>query len=87
MSANSISDESLIRAGDTLLIPAGADTVPPSAKAAAPSDVIYYKVKEGDTLLRIAAAFGVPVDSLYKENNLRPDSMVSPGKVIKVVGK
>ena len=87
MAANRISDESLVRAGDTLLIPPGTDTVSSSATAAAPPEVIYYKVKEGDTLLRIAAAFGVPVDSLYKENNLKPDSVVSPGKVIRVVGK
>jgi LysM repeat protein len=87
MAANSISDESLVRAGDTLFIPAGPDTIPSPAKAATTPEVIYYKVKEGDTLLRIAAAFGIPVDSLYKENNLKPDSVVSPGKVIKVVGK
>jgi LysM repeat protein len=61
--------------------------VPPSAKAAAPSEIIYYKVREGDTLLRIAAAFGVPVGTLYTENNLNPDSVVSPGKIIRVVGK
>jgi membrane-bound lytic murein transglycosylase D len=88
IAANRIADESLVRAGDTLLIPSAfGTTTPPPAKAAAPSDIIYYKVKEGDTLLRIAAAFGVPVDSLYMENNLKPDSVVSPGKIIKVIGK
>ena len=62
-----------------MTIPPGTDTVSSSATAAAPPEVIYYKVKEGDTLLRIAAAFGVPVDSLYKENNLKPDSVVFIG--------
>ena len=62
-------------------------TVPPPVKADAASDVIYYKVREGDTLLRIAAAFGVPVGSLYVENNLNPDSVVSPGTIIRVIGK
>jgi LysM repeat protein len=87
MSLNKITDESLVRAGDTLIIPPGPDTVLPPAKADAPPEIIYYKVKEGDTLLRIAAAFGIPVDSLYKENNLNPDSVVSPGRVIRVIGK
>jgi membrane-bound lytic murein transglycosylase D len=87
LAANSLRNESLVRAGDTLFIPAGPDTVLPPVKAATPHEVIYYKVREGDTLLRIAAAFGIPVDSLYKENNLKPDFVVSPGKVIRVVGK
>jgi len=101
MAANAIGADSLVRAGDTLLIPAGNETPSQAAKPAAQSetpsaqqakaaaqpDVIYYKVKEGDTLLRIAAAFGVPVNNLCRENNMDEDSAVAPGKLIRVVAK
>lgn len=85
MEANRIADASLLHIGDSLLIPSDTDTASSQETPQARQDVIYYKVKDGDTLLRIAAQFGVSVDSLYKENNLKPDSMIAPGNVIKVV--
>ncbi len=85
LALNRKSDALQVRIGDTLLIPPGKDTLlKPPASASRP-DVIYYKVKDGDTLPRIAAELGVPVDSLYKENQLRPDTILTPGKVIRIV--
>ncbi len=86
MTANRITDVLRIREGDTLRIPLSAETVARSAVAPPPeTGVIYYKVKDGDTLVRIAAEFGVPVDSLYKENKMKSDTVLIPGKVIRVV--
>jgi LysM repeat protein len=83
MKANHIPDASLVRTGDSLFIPARPDS---SATPPGPlPSIVYYKVKDGDTLLRIAAQFGVPLDSLYKNNNLSPDTVLTPGKVIKVI--
>lgn len=86
MSLNRITDVLGVRAGDTLLIPPmprqSASNLSGGVKD---TGVIYYKVKDGDTLPRIAAAFGVSVDSLSKENMLAPDTVLVPGKVIKVV--
>jgi membrane-bound lytic murein transglycosylase D len=84
LTANHISDLSVVRAGDTLIIPAQAET--PVSPAPQP-DCIYYKIKEGDTLLRIAAAFGVPVKSIYEENNLTADTVLTPGNIIKVINR
>lgn len=85
MSANRISDALTVRAGDTLLIPSGNDVLSKRSAESCQADIIYYKLKDGDTLMRIAAEFGVPVDSLYKANKLRPDTVLTPGKVIRVV--
>ena len=85
MSANHLTDVLLVHAGDTLLIPAAHDTVLNPGVPPSQADVIYYKVKDGDTLTRIAAEFGVPIDNLYKDNKLNPDTVLTPGKVIRVV--
>jgi membrane-bound lytic murein transglycosylase D len=84
MSANHIADASMVRVGDSLFIPTAADiaTTPPEPEG---PGIVYYKVKDGDTLWRIASQFGVPVDSIYKNNNLTPDTVLTPGLVIKVV--
>jgi LysM repeat protein len=42
-------------------------------------------VKNGDTLLGIATAFGISIEQLFKDNDLKSDSVIVPGKVIKVV--
>ena len=86
MSVNRITDVLQVHEGDTILIPLPGDSMKGPLTAPSQADsVVYYKVKDGDTLLRIAAAFGVPVDSIYKENKLKPDTVLIPGKVIKVV--
>jgi LysM repeat protein len=48
------------------------------------SNVVYYKVKDGDTVFRIATAFGISIEQLYKDNHLKPDSVIAPGEIIKV---
>jgi LysM repeat protein len=85
MSANRISDALAVHVGDTLMIPSGYDVLSKRSAESFQADIIYYKLKDGDTLMRIAAQFGVPVESLYKANKLRPDTVLTPGKVIRVV--
>jgi membrane-bound lytic murein transglycosylase D len=84
MRANHIADASLVRIGDSLFIPTAADTAMALPQPEGPG-IVYYKVKDGDTLWRIASQFGVPIDSLYKSNNMTPDTVLTPGLVIKVV--
>jgi membrane-bound lytic murein transglycosylase D len=84
MSANHIADASLVRTGDSLFIPTAAEAAMARPRPEGPG-IVYYKVKDGDTLWRIATQFGVPVDSLYKSNNMTPDTVLTPGLVIKVV--
>ncbi|MBN2035413.1 MAG: LysM peptidoglycan-binding domain-containing protein [Chitinispirillaceae bacterium] len=85
MKENHIADASLVKIGDSLRIPPlhGPAGVP--LGTAESRDIVYYRVKDGDTLWRIATRFGVPLRSLYENNNLQPDSVLVPGEVIKVV--
>jgi len=78
------------RKGDSLLNPSVPDSGNPGKVKPLPSNVVYYnvvyyKVKNGDTLLGIATAFGISIEQLYKDNDLKSDSVIVPGKVIKVV--
>ncbi|MBN1129095.1 MAG: LysM peptidoglycan-binding domain-containing protein [Chitinispirillaceae bacterium] len=84
MKANGIPDASIVRIGDSLLIPPRPENGVPSPDNAQPGTV-FYTVKDGDTLLRIAAQFGVPVDRLYESNNLSSDAILQPGTVLKVI--
>ena len=47
--------------------------------------VLFYRVKEGDNLWRIATSHGVPVEKLYEYNGLSPDSVLMPGDTIKII--
>jgi len=76
-SLNNLSESSVIKAGDTLLIPFKSSELE--------SSVVFYEVKQGDNLWRIANTFGISVQNLYKHNNLKPDSVLMPGDIIKVV--
>jgi membrane-bound lytic murein transglycosylase D len=42
----------------------------------------HYKVQKGDTLVSIAAAYEVPVETLARLNRLRTSARVTPGKVL-----
>ena len=42
----------------------------------------HYKVQKGDTLVSIAAAYDVPVETLARVNRLRTSAHVSPGRVL-----
>jgi len=44
----------------------------------------FYRVNSGDTLARIATAFGQNPMDLMSWNNLTPNSLIQPGKVLRV---
>lgn len=46
-------------------------------------DSVYYQVKSGDTLGKIASQYGTTVELIKKSNNLKSDTIV-PGKSLKV---
>ncbi len=84
---NHLRRNSVLRPGRTILLPPAPEAFAPTAPADStgkPAGTVYYRVRSGDTLPLIALAFGVPVEKLSHDNNLRPDSMVAPGEVIKV---
>ncbi|MDR0894828.1 MAG: peptidoglycan DD-metalloendopeptidase family protein [Prevotellaceae bacterium] len=44
---------------------------------------VYYKVKKGDTLSRIASRQGISIDSLCKLNRITRKSILRPGQVLR----
>jgi cell wall-associated NlpC family hydrolase len=87
---------SVIRPGDTLIIPAGSTTPVPASPAAVPaaspattaapagSPTTTYVVKPGDALAGIARLNGVKLGALLKANNLKATSVIMPGQTLKV---
>ena len=54
-----------------------------NANAVASTDAVYYKVKSGDSLSKIAAMQGITIDQLCKLNNLTRKSVLRPGQMIR----
>ncbi len=72
---------SLIRAGDTLLIPYGGDWAKSLAIAGDDARVRKgYRVKRGDSLYRIAGRFKVSIDDILAWNSLERDAYLQPGQ-------
>ena len=88
--ANQISDPSLVREGDLLIVPGAVMTsAPASASPGSGSEgtaSIQYAVKPGDTLSSIAAAFGVPVSALQSANSLGNSDFLGIGQLLSIPG-
>ncbi|MEH6593612.1 MAG: LysM peptidoglycan-binding domain-containing protein, partial [Halioglobus sp.] len=70
-----------IRAGDTLMIPQGNAWA--SSLALADTGELTrrgYRVRQGDSLYRIAGKFNVSIDQIISWNSLNPDSYLQPGQ-------
>lgn len=48
-------------------------------------DIEVYQVRGGDTIARIAAAFGVSIDTILWENNLANANYIRPGQELKIL--
>lgn len=85
---NGLSESSVLRVGDIIIIPETVTNRPPAPTntpvKAISNEVVFYEVKQGDNLWRIANTFGIPVQNLYDINNLTSDSVIMPGDTIKV---
>lgn len=66
----------------TLQLPVEADTAAGSDEAA--KDILYHKVRKGETLTRISAKYAVTNKEIMTWNNLR-SSKVPVGKVLKIM--
>jgi LysM repeat protein len=76
--ANNISNINNISVGQVLTIPAKTSTTTTSTK---------YTVKSGDTLSKIAAAYGVTVQALAAANNISNINNISVGQVLTIPAK
>lgn len=80
---NNLSSKAMIRAGDTLFIPA-VEKVSRAMPSEYNRKMVYYKVKNGDNLWCIANSFGISVDQLIAMNNLRQKGLLMPGDTLRV---
>ena len=72
---------SMIRAGDTLMIPKGSawssSLAMASTEQARPRG---YRVRQGDSLYRIAGKFNVSINEIIAWNSLDPSKYLQPGQ-------
>jgi membrane-bound lytic murein transglycosylase D len=73
---------SRIRAGDTLMIPKGNGWESSLAmfSSAGERSQRGYRVRQGDSLYRIAGKFNVSIDEIISWNSLNPDAYLQPGQ-------
>lgn len=80
-----ISSQNLIVSQDSYIV----KTSSPEADAASVEQkqelIIDYKVKEGDTLIKIATDFGISLNTLLWANNLNQKSIIQIGQELKVL--
>ena len=91
--ANGIRNKRLIRAGKTIIIPIGTghdyyvpkvrDFTVKYRRKYKKGKKIYYRVRRGDSLYKIAVRYGTDVESLKKWNNLKTN-FIKPGKKLVV---
>jgi lipoprotein NlpD len=57
-----------------------------SIKKALPKkdNVIFYKVKKGDTLTFVSKKYNIPIDSILSINNLKNENKIKKGFIIKI---
>lgn len=60
----------------------GADTLVSSGPK---GEVAQYRVAEGDTVSAIASKFGVSIDTVVWENNLKSVDAIKPGQMLKIL--
>jgi LysM repeat protein len=87
MLLNGLTYESILYAGDELLIPnpdMGLPTATPLPPNLPRGAMIEYFVLPGDTLMQIAEEFLSTIDRIVEENDLEDASSIFPGQVLKV---
>lgn len=77
--ANDI-DGSLIRAGDTLMIPTGGDSTLLADGRRVYRASLRYTVKQGDSLYKIADRFSISISDLIAWNAIDPKAYLRPGQ-------
>ncbi len=85
--ANNLTSDSL-RIGQVLRVPGGNATSPPPSNStgsapATTTTIITYQVARGDTLSSIARRFGVTVDAIKRQNNLKSSSL-KVGQILQI---
>ena len=90
LSANGLGEDSIIRPGQSLVIPAGGDSpsvsTPLKPTVIVPAGALTHVVKKGDNLTRIAALYGTTVKQIMEWNGLVDAGKISVGQSLVVSG-
>jgi LysM repeat protein len=81
LALNGLGWSAVIFPGQVLTLSA-TEVAPAPAPAAVSTEITRYTIQSGDTLSGIAAAHGVPTDSVFSANGLGQNSIIFPGQVI-----
>lgn len=99
LSANGLSNSSIIYPGQTLAIPAASPAsftpapvaqvtpiAPPPASIGTTPVTSSYLIAPGDTISKIATKFGISIQSILNANNLNWSSIIYTGRTITIPG-
>ncbi len=75
---NNIANPNLIYVGQKLIVGWSDTPVPPEPEK------VYYTVKRGDNLSKIAAMYGTTVSQLVARNNIKNPNLIFTGQVLRV---
>ncbi|HWC67088.1 MAG TPA: LysM peptidoglycan-binding domain-containing protein [Acidimicrobiales bacterium] len=90
LAVNNATTDTVIVPGQTIAIPAGASSLPPSEGGATgtsqPNDgsTGTYQIQAGDYWIKIAEDLEVPLQDLLNANNATTDTVLIPGEYIRV---
>ena len=79
VSLNNIQNPNLIYVGQILRIPTTQNALQNSENS-----TVYYTVKSGDTLSKIADEYNVTVESIARENSISNPNIIYVGQVLKI---
>lgn len=75
---------SLLGVGQQILIPIQGGSAPADTPVPGSTNLIEYKIVEGDNLASIAARYGTTVDAIVRENNLEDANQIQIGQILKI---
>jgi LysM repeat protein len=71
-------------AGATLPPISTTTTVPPTTAAPPPTLPRFYKIQAGDTLIEIAAAYGLPMQAIMERNGIVDQNKIYAGQILEL---
>lgn len=80
--ANNIFNPNTIYVGQVLCIPGSVSNPPPPPPPPPPGSCTWYTVKPGDTLGRIALAYGTTIFAIQRANNIPNPNLIYVGMVL-----
>lgn len=71
-------------AGVTLPPIATTTTIPPTVPSPPPTQPRFYEVQSGDTLMEIAAAYGLPIQAIMATNGIVDQNKIFAGQILEL---